>query len=118
MESSGGKNLKPRYEPGYERRYLSKPLEPEWEAARKLYGNVPTASSWGPAQFMYRTAWELGYRGAPEGLNDPEVSRMLFQKKFNRDYQKTGNSLEKALLRYNGGGNLEYPQKVRRYLPQ
>ena len=117
VESSGGTNVGPRFEPGFLRRYLSKQLEPDFEKLRAQYGNEAMASSYGPWQVLYRTAYENGFRGSPQQLADPTINRQLFEKKFTNDFNRTGR-LRDALLRYNGGGNPQYPDKVIQYLPK
>ena len=115
VESSGGTNSVPRYEPGFQRRYLQG--KPQWEQLAKQHGWQAVSSSYGKFQIMYPTAVELGFKGTPQQLADPVINRQLFEKKFTRDFQKTG-SLQGALLRYNGGGNPQYPSKVIKYLPK
>jgi hypothetical protein len=114
VESSGGKNIGPRYEVGFQKKYLEG-KEP-WESLSKKYGWKAVSSSYGKFQIMFPVAYELGYRGTPQGLADPEVNRQFFEKKFLRDYEKTGGDLDKTFLRYNGGGDKLYPSKVRKYL--
>lgn len=114
VESSGGTNIGPRYEPGFQRRYLQG--KPRWEALAKQYGWQAVSSSYGPWQIMFPVAVELGFTGSPQQLADPVVNRQYFDKKFQRDYQATGGHLEKSLLRYNGGGDPTYPQRVFKFL--
>lgn len=115
VESSGGKNVKSRYEPGFQRRYLQG--KQEWEKLAAKYGWQPVSSSHGKWQIMFPTAVELGFTGSPEQLADEATNRQYFEKKFQRDYKKTGD-LRKTFLRYNGGGDPTYPDKVMRYLPK
>lgn len=115
VESSGGKNARRRFEPGFLKRYLSKTLEPDFEALAKKYGREAMATSYGPFQVIYRTAYEHGFRGSPEELESPTVNRKYFEKKFLSDYKKTGN-LDAAILRYNGGGNPNYVNLVKQHL--
>src|SRR3990167_7300309 len=114
VESSGGTNVGPRYEPGFQRRYLQG--KPQWEALAKRYGWKAVSSSYGPWQIMYPVAVELGFTGSPQQLADPTVNRQYFDKKFQRDYQATGGNLQKSLLRYNGGSDPTYPQRVLQFL--
>ena len=114
VESSGGTNVGPRYEPGFQRRYLQG--KPRWEALAKQYGWQAVSSSYGPWQIMYPVAVELGFTGSPQQLADPAVNRQYFDKKFLKDYQATKGSLTKTLLRYNGGADPTYPNRVLRFL--
>lgn len=114
VESSGGTNVGPRYEPVFQRRYLQG--KPQWEALAKRYGWKAVSSSYGPWQIMYPVAVELGFTGSPAELADPAINRQYFDKKFQRDYQATRGDLQKTLLRYNGGGDPTYPQRVLQFL--
>ena len=115
VESSGGKNATPRYEPGFQKRYLQG--KPQWEQLAKQYGWQAVSSSYGPYQIMFPTAVDLGFKGTPQQLADPVINRQYFDKKFTKDFAKTGN-VQMALLRYNGGGNPNYPNLVMSYLPK
>ena len=115
QESSGGTNATRRFEPGFLKRYLSKKLEPEFEALSAKHGRDAMATSYWPFQIMGRTAYELGFRGSPEELENPETNRQYFEKKFTKDYQRT-QDIKKALLRYNGGGNPQYPDQVLQHI--
>ena len=116
VESSGGKDKRSRYEPGFQRRYLQG-KEP-WESLAKKYGWQAVSSSYGPAQIMFPVAVEMGFHGSPEELADEAINRQFFEKKFDKDFQRTGGDIRKTLLRYNGGGNPAYPDKVMRHLPK
>jgi hypothetical protein len=122
IESSGGTNSVPRYEAGFQRRYGQKWLREGNAAFRRnmlqQFGPNAIFSSYGDYQVMYPVAVELGFTGTPEQLADPATNRQYFEKKFLRDWQSAGGNLQKTLLRYNGGGNPEYPMKVMRNLPQ
>ena len=119
VESSGGKDIGPRYEPGFERRYGSRYAQmfPDyWPKMTQQYSPEQLYASYGKHQLMLPVAVELGYRGTPEGLADEAVNRQFFEKKFMRDWKGSGGDLEQALLRYNGGGNPNYPNRVMRHL--
>ena len=116
QESSGGTNAKRRFEPGFLKRYLAKRLEPDFEQLAQQYGRDAMATSYGPFQTMYRTAYEHGFRGSPEELEQPDINRQYFEKKFDKDYRATGGRVDKTLLRYNGGGDPSYPTKVMKHL--
>jgi len=120
VESSGGKNLGPRYEPGFQRRYGAKWLREGNAAQRQAmvrrFGNRGVYASYGAHQVMLPTAVELGFTGTPQQLADPVVNRRYFEKKFLRDFKATKGDITRALLRYNGGGDPDYPKKVLRHL--
>ncbi len=115
-ESSGGKNIGPRYEPGFEKRYGPTYMKRYPDLFNK-YSPQELYSSYGRYQIMYPVAVELGYRGSPADLAKEDINRLYFEKKFQRDWKSSGGDLDKAFLRYNGGGNPDYPAGVRRYLP-
>ena len=56
-----------RYEPDFLDRYLRG--KPDWKDNPYLGQPKRVSASYGPMQVMYPTAWELGYRGEPEGLH-------------------------------------------------
>ena len=122
VESSGGTNSVPRYEPGFQKIYGKKyetELFPELFANMlSRYGQEKVYASYGRHQIMWPVAVELGFRGTPEELADEKTNRFYFEKKFNRDWKGSGGNLTGAFLRYNGGGNPDYPNKVIRYLPK
>lgn len=68
--------------------------------------------SYGLCQIMLPVAWENGFSSQfPTELLDPKTNINLGSKILSRHLDKFG-SIEKALLRYNGGGDLEYPIRV------
>lgn len=70
------------------------------------------ACSYGLGQIMLQTAYENGFNGIfPTELCDPEVNVNLICKIISKHLKNTG-SVRSALLRYNGGGNPEYPAHV------
>jgi len=70
------------------------------------------ASSYGLCQIMVQTALEAGWtmKRFPTELFDPEENVTLAAKILARHIRRYG--LEKALLRYNGGGDPSYPSRV------
>ena len=121
VESSGGTNVTPRYEPKFEAKYGRKWVtdDPQFRATvLKRLGNTKTFSSYGPFQVMYPVAVELGFRGTPEELAEPTTNRQYFEKKFLRDWRGTKGNFDATISRYNGRNNPEYVAKVRHYLPQ
>lgn len=70
------------------------------------------ASSFGLMQILGETAREHGYEeDSLAGLFDVSDNITLGSKIFVHFLQKEGD-LDRALLRYNGGGDPEYPAKV------
>jgi hypothetical protein len=98
-ESRYGANNVPRHEPAFDAggRYADR-------AALEKYGRE-AACSWGPWQVMYVTAKELGYKGAPKELADPEVSLPFAIKLVNeRLIERQGaKSLAEIAVGYNSG---------------
>jgi soluble lytic murein transglycosylase-like protein len=115
QESSGRPDVS-RWEPGFYKRYIE---------GRELDGFVPDkendtkerqnrATSWGLMQIMGQVAREFGYwgRDLAAGLCDPATNINLGCKIFARYLAKNNGDIVKALLRYNGGGNPNYPKEV------
>lgn len=98
MESSGGINNKPRFEPGFLRQYGNKGMMPQ---LRKQFGDQAAASSYGPYQIMLVKAWEMGFKYSPQELSDPaknkQVAEAIVQK-----YLDQGLSVRDIFKRYNG----------------
>ena len=68
--------------------------------------------SYGLCQIMLPVAWENGFVAQfPTELLDPRINIELGSKILAKHIKRTG-SIHKGLLRYNGGGNPEYPQRV------
>jgi hypothetical protein len=68
--------------------------------------------SYGLCQIMLPVAWENGFIPKfPTELLDPEDNIDLGCKILSRHLHRVG-SIHKALLRYNGGGDPEYPHRV------
>ena len=95
------------------------------------------SASWGLMQLMYTTAWELGFRGEPEELENPVYNIELGAKYLKScldnalsridwvKHDKHFSPLDAALAKYNGGrgkrpsengvfSNQKYIDKVRR----
>jgi len=68
--------------------------------------------SYGLCQIMLPVAWENGFVARfPTELLDPEKNIDLACKILSRHLARTG-SIRRALLRYNGGGDPDYPRRV------
>jgi len=80
---------------------------------------VVVSSSYGLSQVMYPTAVWMNYSGSPHGLFVPSLIINMGADYLSRYYYNTGNwdsDWDKALLRYNGGGDTSYPSKVRQWI--
>lgn len=103
VESNFGRNSVPRFEASY---YTGGRTYSRSAVIRKLvarYGKG-AASSWGPFQIMFPVAWDLGYRGTPEGLGDPTVNIDLAVKYLNKYCLCwVGANLEDVADAYNSG---------------
>jgi hypothetical protein len=76
-----------------------------------LYPDIYSCS-YGLMQIMLQTAYENGFNGIfPTELCDPETNLDIGCKIMSKNIKATG-SIPRALLRYNGGGQLEYPAHV------
>lgn len=95
-----------RYEPGFYTRYVVPlGLKSNTEANAR-------ATSWGLGQVMGQVARELGFTGKYlSELLDPEIGCYYACKKLKQCLEKEP-TVEKALLRYNGGGIPNYPLLV------
>lgn len=120
MESSGGVNTKPRYEPGFEKRYVQKCLtDPDYKGSKydfardlvKKHGKKAAATSYGPYQVLLFEAWQLGYRVSPTELANPAINRKVAEA-----YVKTrckGKNAYDTFVKYNGSS--KYAQKAMKY---
>lgn len=115
MESSNGKNIGPRYEPGFLRKYGNSGIMPK---LRRLYGDKAASSSYGKYQIMLCVAWENGFELNPEDLakesNNERVYTVLIGK-YIRKYGDKQGSLPFIFKAYNGGGNPNYTKKALDY---
>tara|TARA_Y100001963_G_C6781633_1_gene450244 strand:+ start:848 stop:1333 length:486 start_codon:yes stop_codon:yes gene_type:complete len=105
-----------RVERGFWRRYSKnyKKMIPLKHPARRWleYPDV-FASSYGLMQIMFGVAYENGFRGKfPTELLDPEVNIKLGCKILVRKIRQSKGSLRGGLLKYNGGGDLGYPDRI------
>ena len=96
-----------RYEPGFYRRYIEKMtgLSDTEKTGR--------ATSWGLMQVMGQTAREFGFSETYlTALLDPAVGILFGCKKLKRCLDDANGNIRDALLKYNGGANLAYPDAV------
>lgn len=104
-----------RYEPGFYAKYIVPSLEVGH------FGHTEAtcrATSWGLLQVMGQTAREMSF-GGPflSELCDPEIGLDIGCKYLSVLYSKTSNNTREALLRYNGGSNVAYPDQVMSRMP-
>jgi soluble lytic murein transglycosylase-like protein len=116
-QESRGNPFAIRYEPAFFRRYL------ENKPKNSLIGHVPTSCtvdteryarscSWGLFQVMGQTMRERGFKGEfLSELLEPEIN-IKWGAEFLQTLLLKHGDTEKALLRWNGGGDREYPNKV------
>lgn len=94
-----------RYEPAYDRRYiLPMHLRPTAEILR--------AMSWGLMQVMGESARGVGYEGPIPQLCDPWTGLTTGCVLLANDLRYAVQDVAAALLRWNGGGNPDYPAQV------
>lgn len=99
-----------RYEPGFFTHYIQPIM-----ASSHLSNSEANArsTSWGLMQVMGETAREYMF-GGPflSQLCDPDAGVDIGCKYFSALMGEVGNDVTKALLRWNGGGDPNYPSEV------
>lgn len=116
-QESGGNPFAVRYEPAFLKKYL------ESKTRKTIGGYVPTKCSWqtevqmratsfGLMQIMGQVARERGFSGEflPE-LCDP-ATNLKWGSEFLQMLLHKHDTTEKALLRWNGGGDPDYAKKI------
>lgn len=108
MESHGGRNWQPNFEPAFWRggRYwgdAQKARADTWgqqgDPVMEAFTRRAVACSWGPWQILYTTADELGYQGPPWGLTDPDTCLHWAIQLINRRIAPgLDNSLEVSII--------------------
>lgn len=119
LTESGGNTLAGRYEPAFFRRYV------ETKTSENLGGFVPRgtisldteknwrATSWGLMQVMGQTAREHGFKEVYlTSMLEPKIGIQVGCMVFSKYLASVNYHIDKALLRYNGGGNKDYPALV------
>lgn len=115
---SGGNPFAIRVEPAWWRRYGTKVRQfakastskhdSKWVQFPDVY-----AASYGLMQVMYQTCRETGFDPQyPTEMCDPEYGLMVGCKYFRRLLDRAGGNVRAALLRYNGGADKSYPDRV------
>jgi soluble lytic murein transglycosylase-like protein len=97
-----------RYEPAFERHYIH-PIVPSSPSME----DIGRAVSWGPMQVLGETAREFGFQGKfLSELSDPITGLEFGCRILAHKIAIAKGDLEKALLLWNGGSNLQYPDQV------
>lgn len=118
-QESGGNPWAFRYEPAFFRRYLQDLNEGQLSGF--VPRGIPTlatekqarATSWGLMQIMGETARSIGFSGRYlTELLDPATNLEWGCLYLAQLLTKTGGNTRQALLRWNGGGDPTYPDKV------
>ena len=95
-----------RYEPAFQKRYVE-PL-----GLTNQTEIVARSMSWGLMQLMGQCARDLGFHDKMASLCDPFVGLEWGCQHFKRKLDAADGDQRKALLLWNGGGNLKYPDEV------
>jgi soluble lytic murein transglycosylase-like protein len=112
MQESSGKPWAMRAEEGFFNHYIKdKPLNGFQGELWDEYERAMRSCSFGLMQVMGNTAREFGFQGHLHELLEPVKSVNWGTKIFAHHLHETQDTI-KALLRYNGGGDPEYPDKV------
>lgn len=110
IESSNGKNIGPRYEPGFYKRYGKKGLMPMLIAK---YGKKPASSSYGKYQIMLVVAWEHKFELDPADLAEESNNTKVYNAIAEKIIAKVGDdemNVVKFGQHYNG--SREYGNKL------
>lgn len=95
-----------RFEPAFLNRYVQ-PL-----GLKSITESEARAFSWGLFQLMGQCARELDYTGPMAQLCDPETNIFYGIRHFRNKLSAAGHDTRAALLKWNGGGNSNYPGEV------
>jgi soluble lytic murein transglycosylase-like protein len=118
LQESSGRFDACRLENGFYRKYLEQKEESE------LVGYIPgrltlleekllRSISYGLMQLMGNTAREMGFTSDDwQDLFDPMINIRLGAKYFSKLLKSEDGDTRKALLRWNGGGDPYYPERV------
>lgn len=110
MESSSGKNIGPRYEKTFEKRYSKTAI---FKECANKHGARSTASSFGEFQIILMVAWENGFKESPEWLANPVNNRVVYDHIIKKIAKKVGSKVDDLVeigKRYNG--SKKYGEKL------
>ncbi len=133
VEASGKEFVSSRYEQGLHALYLKnnkqwdEKKQSAWKEKIDKFGLKAVFSSYGPWQMSYVKASEMGYKGRPQDLADPEVSLPYVVRYVEHLNEKFNGDLRKIASAYNGGvgaikkdkkGNVKFinPEYVRKVI--
>jgi soluble lytic murein transglycosylase-like protein len=104
-----------RYEPAFFTHYIQPMMDTHHIGPQEANAR---STSWGLMQLMGEVAREYGF-GGPflSELCDPETGLDMGCKYFSALMGEVGNDVDKALLRWNGGGNVAYGDQVKARIP-
>lgn len=95
-----------RFEPAFDKKY-------EQPMHKLPTEEIACSTSWGLMQIMGQTARELGFtHGFLTQLLDPAIGIEFGCRKLRHCLDRNSGDVHKALLMYNGGSNLSYPDLV------
>lgn len=110
-ESANWKQWAVRYEPGFYTKYVEK------IAGISATEKTMRATSFGLMQCMGQVAREYGFAGDDlTELLDPVTNLEYGCRKLAKCLKLENGNVNRALLRYNGGSNQDYPDLVLRHL--
>lgn len=115
-ESEGWNTWAIRYEPAFFAKYVYPLYARNKISATEAYAR---GFSYGLGQVMGQTARELGFSNLfLTELCDPEVGLEYACRKLAQAMKDAGGNVTAGLLKYNGGGNLNYPNLVLPLMPK
>lgn len=123
-QESKGNPYATRYEPGFYRRYIQGKKLKDLAGKIALIGGrseitelKERSTSFGLMQIMGQTAREYGFKvNELTVLLDPMVNIELGTKILADKIRKKNGDVHQGLLAWNGGGNIEYPNEVMKWL--
>lgn len=104
-QESGWNPNATRFEPDFKERYIDRLNLSEEETNNR-------STSWGLMQIMGQSAVEIGYSNPFEQLLMPEVGLVWGCRLLELKFQHARMDVKTALLLWNGGGNVSYPDEV------
>lgn len=120
-ESDGWNTWATRYESVFYNVYvmpLGKALRTYGKTASLATERIDRAKSFGLMQVMGQVAREYGFAGEYlTELCEPLIGLEFGCRKLKKCFSLAKGSTEDALLRYNGGGDKDYPKKVLKHFP-
>ena len=109
VEASGKEFVNSRYEQGLHSLYLKnnakwdEKKQKDWKEKINKFGTKAVFSSYGPWQMSYVKATEMGYKGKPQDLANPQVSLPYVAKYLDYLDKIFNGDVRKVASAYNGG---------------